>query len=38
MRSKMRAQARARTADALTGAVFTFFSLATAVVFVAMLH
>jgi hypothetical protein len=38
MRSKMHPQARARTADTLTGATFTFFSLATAVVLVAMLH
>jgi hypothetical protein len=34
----MRKQARARAADTLTGAAFTFFSLAMAVVFVAILH
>jgi hypothetical protein len=34
----MQAQTRARTADTLTGAIFTFFSLALAIVFVAMLH
>ena len=35
---KMQAQARARTADTLTGAAFTVFSLTMAVVAVAMLH
>jgi hypothetical protein len=37
MRSKTRAQARARTADELTRACITYFGLATAVVFVAVL-
>jgi len=36
MRSKMQVQVRARTA--VMGSIFTFFSVAMAVVFVAVLH